>query len=333
MEQSITLERFDNDTAIMQVMTVAEAERAEYEIITTGTRLRGLLVEFYERRGWEALGFASWRAWASARLGQSERSAYRELTAGLVEMELLTHGSNLELGSIPERQLRPLAALKNDPDRIRDAWEDAHEIAAERGETFTARHVAEAVRTLATPSELRPTPEPTIEIVPVTPMAVHFSSATPEHYTPAHIITLAREVMGGFDLDPASCAEANEIVQAAAWYGLDHPSQAMRDGLSGAWAGRVWMNPPYGDVIGDWMHRLKHQYEAGFVTEAIALIPARTDTAWFQDTVQGRTFCLVRGRLKFGSAENSAPFPSALVYYGENVGRFYAVFGKIGMIR
>ena len=177
--------------------------------------------------------------------------------------------------------------------------------------------------------------DPGVDVVIIPPSRFNAgmkSSATPEHYTPAHIIELAREAMGCIDTDPASCVAANEIVQATEWYGLNHPNDTMRDGLAREWHGRVWMNPPYGDVIGDWMHRLKHQYEARFAVEAIALIPARTDTAWFQDTVVGTTVCLVRGRLKFGSAENSAPFPSALVYFGENVERFAAVFGQIGMI-
>jgi hypothetical protein len=139
--------------------------------------------------------------------------------------------------------------------------------------------------------------------------------------------------MHGIDLDPASCAEANEIVQAARWYGLDHPSDSMRDGLAHEWHGRVWMNPPYGDEIGVWMHRLKHQYEMENTIEAIALVPARTDTAWWHETTAGRAVCFIRGRLKFGNAENSAPFPSALVYFGEDTAQFIAVFEQIGQMR
>jgi hypothetical protein len=108
-------------------------------------------VEFYERRGWAALGYGSWRAWAEARLGHHERTAYKELTAGIIERELLPHGANL--GEIPERQLRPLASLRNNPDALRETWADAHERAEQRGETFTARHVAEAVEARKAPAE------------------------------------------------------------------------------------------------------------------------------------------------------------------------------------
>ena len=48
----------------------------------------------------------------------------------------------------------------------------------------------------------------------------------------------------------------------------------------------------------------------------VCLIPARTDTAWWHDYVmKANEIRLVRGRLKFGGAKNSAPFPSAVVVF------------------
>lgn len=46
------------------------------------------------------------------------------------------------------------------------------------------------------------------------------------------------------------------------------------------------------------------------------LIPARTDTKWFHDYVLHRAeIRFIAGRLKFGGAKNSAPFPSMVVIF------------------
>lgn len=47
------------------------------------------------------------------------------------------------------------------------------------------------------------------------------------------------------------------------------------------------------------------------------LVPARTDTLWFHDYVynKAKEIRFIKGRLKFGEAKNSAPFPSMVVIY------------------
>jgi hypothetical protein len=102
---------------------------------------------------------------------------------------------------------------------------------------------------------------------------VMYSSNSPEWYTPALYIDAARAVMGGIDLDPASCETAQQTVQAARYF------TQQDNGLAHAWAERVWLNPPYGDQIGPWVRRLMHDYEAGYISQAVLLAPARPDTA------------------------------------------------------
>lgn len=73
------------------------------------------------------------------------------------------------------------------------------------------------------------------------------------------------------------------------------------------------MNPPYGREIGKWMHKAYKSSKEG--ATVVCLVPARTDTAWWHDTAMFGDIEFIRGRLKFGNAKNSAPFPSALVVF------------------
>jgi site-specific DNA-methyltransferase (adenine-specific) len=72
-----------------------------------------------------------------------------------------------------------------------------------------------------------------------------------------------------------------------------------------------WMNPPYGQEIGAWVKKA-----AESETEVVGLLPARTDTRWFHDHIYGKAeIRFIKGRLKFGDAKNSAPFPSMVVVW------------------
>lgn len=108
----------------------------------------------------------------------------------------------------------------------------------------------------------------------------------------------------GFTLDV--CATA-ENAKCSRYYTTSD------DGLSQPWTGVCWMNPPYGREIGRWM---KKAYEASrHGATVVCLVPARTDTAWWHDyAVKGETRFL-KGRLRFGEAKNSAPFPSAIIVF------------------
>ena len=86
------------------------------------------------------------------------------------------------------------------------------------------------------------------------------------------------------------------------------------DGLAQSWKGVCWMNPPYGREIGRWVEKAYTSAKTNGAT-VVCLLPARVDTRWWHDfCAKGEVF-FVRGRLKFGSAENSAPFPCAVVVF------------------
>lgn len=79
----------------------------------------------------------------------------------------------------------------------------------------------------------------------------------------------------------------------------------------------AWMNPPYGRGIGEWVQKAYVTGRAGY--PVLALLPSRTDTAWWHDYVlKAYHVWTFRGRLYFDGHVNAAPFPSAMaMFYGE----------------
>ena len=100
------------------------------------------------------------------------------------------------------------------------------------------------------------------------------------------------------------------------WYGPDHPNPDRRDALVQKWTGTVWLNPPYGRQIGNWMKKANLEVSGGGIV-VVCLVPARTDTAWWHDYCMQHEIRFIRGRLKFGDGKGSAPFPSAIVIMRE----------------
>lgn len=143
------------------------------------------------------------------------------------------------------------------------------------------------------------------------------NSGCNEWYTPERYLDLAREVLGEIDLDPASCAFANETVKARLFYSEND------DGLTKPWHGRVWMNPPYSaDLVLKFAEKFVSEYNDGNVTEGIVLVNNATETAWFVSLVNVATaVCFPRGRIRYQSQtrESLAPLQGqAFLYFGEN---------------
>lgn len=136
-------------------------------------------------------------------------------------------------------------------------------------------------------------------------------NATDEWLTPRFVI----DALGPFDLDPST-----PTVQP--WPTANRRFTLEDDGLSQPWTRPdgspefVWLNPPY-SAIEPWMARLADH------NHGIALVFARTETAWFFDSVWGKASAVlfVRGRLHFclpdgTPAAANAGGPSVLIGYG-----------------
>jgi len=137
-------------------------------------------------------------------------------------------------------------------------------------------------------------------------MDVHFSSATAEWPTPQELFNELSFVYGGFTLDP--CATAHNA-KCRNFFTKEE------DGLRQPWKGKVFVNPPYGREIGRWVKKAWEESQNGALV--VCLLPARVDTRWWHDYAKKGHVHFIRGRLKFGCARNSAPFPSAIVTFGK----------------
>lgn len=133
--------------------------------------------------------------------------------------------------------------------------------------------------------------------------SVHFSSESIEWATPQWLFDALNKEFG-FTVDVCS---THENAKCQKHYTRE------TNGLLKSWAGEVaWMNPPYGDEISEWMAKA---FGAAFYDGAtvVCLVPARTDTRWWHAYAMKHEIRLLQGRLKFGNAVDSAPFPSAIV--------------------
>ena len=133
---------------------------------------------------------------------------------------------------------------------------------------------------------------------------VMFSSAKEEWGTPQNLFdNLNKEF--NFTLDVCALEENHKC---------DNYFTPETDGLSQQWIGSCWQNPPYGKTISQWIE--KAYLESLHGTRTVCLIPARTDTKYFHEyCMKASEIRFVKGRLKFGDATNSAPFPSIIVVF------------------
>lgn len=148
-------------------------------------------------------------------------------------------------------------------------------------------------------------------------------------------------------LDP--CSNPTSIVNADTEWRIERGE----DGLTRPWPtkGLVYVNPPY-DELERWAAKMAKESARG--VEIIACIPARTDTKAWQDSIfpSCDAVCFWRGRMKFGAGrssssqtsmliqpdsdlatgDNTAPFPSALPYWGRRKRKFQQHFFGAGWV-
>jgi hypothetical protein len=164
--------------------------------------------------------------------------------------------------------------------------------------------------------------------------ALMFSSARDTWATPAALLADVDAFYGG------ACGVAwyDPCPLAPSYDSLQDPWPSSPASPASPASRHIYMNPPYGREIGRWIARALGE-SARRGADLVMLLPARTDTAWFQPLFsRAHALCFIRGRLKFGGQASSAPFPSVLVYVaassagdaGPDARRFCAHFARYG---
>lgn len=120
--------------------------------------------------------------------------------------------------------------------------------------------------------------------------AALFRSENDEYETPADLFDMLHMVFR-FTVDP--CASIQSHMLPRYWTIKD-------DGLEQSWTGEtLYINPPYSNCSG-WVEKAATTYEDGH-SQSVLLIPARTDTSYWQDHIFPKATAIIylRGRLKF----------------------------------
>ena len=136
---------------------------------------------------------------------------------------------------------------------------------------------------------------------------IMFSSKTDLWSTPQDFFDKLNEEFN-FNLDPCS---THENAKCKRHFTI------VENGLEQDWSNSsVFCNPPYGKEIKKWVKKCYEESKKEN-TNVVMLIPARTDTSYFHDYIykKAKEIRFIRGRLKFGQAKNSAPFPSMVVVF------------------
>lgn len=147
-----------------------------------------------------------------------------------------------------------------------------------------------------------------------------FSSNSDEWSTPINLFNLLNSVCD-FDTDLAA-SDSNYLV--ANYY------TATNSSLDIPWDDMVaFLNPPYSNCK-SFVLKAASETKARLIC---VLVPARVDTAWMHQLPKNTLCFAFKGRLKFVrqgvEKQNTAPFPSILIFLGSDVDLYFYPLNKV----
>jgi len=222
---------------------------------------------------------------------EGESGQARDKAADKIDADV--SGRTLEKG----KKVKDKAESDDEPKEVQEAAKEAWEGLESGDESFNSAHekVKEAEQK-ATGNESE------------TNIDVFTSDETDEWSSPREIVEPLRDAIGGFDLDPCSGAESSPFAEAT--------FTESEDGLAQPWHGSVWVNPPYSNVA-EWTDKAVEAVEDGDAECVYYLCKGDSSTDWWQRGAKAATTIVaIDHRLKFGDGENSAPFASHILIFG-----------------
>lgn len=152
-----------------------------------------------------------------------------------------------------------------------------------------------------------------------------FTSGKDDWNTPPEVLARVR-LVGPIGFDPCWNPSSLTCPRQCAWL------EKGQDGLQLDWAELVgpgevvFVNPPFSTLQTSWGWKIAAEGPrvAARGAHLVALVPARTDTRWWQPMWEADAICFWRGRIRFltaGKRQTGSPFPSAFLYWGESDGR------------
>lgn len=121
------------------------------------------------------------------------------------------------------------------------------------------------------------------------------SSKSTEYGTPIEFFTKLNNIFH-FKLDPCT-TEDNPL-------GTEKYITSYYNGLTVPWDENTYVNPPFGKGISRWLYHMYSQATIHEDKKYVMLLPARTDTKWFQEQIMttykdDSVIYFLKGRLKF----------------------------------